>query len=213
MQANLEILAEKLSEWPIVWISAAIAIVVVGSRYLLLLSEFPPTRRMGSAELDLSSSWATTLTTVGAVLGTVLSTELLKGDERLTFVSQNILFGVIVVFAGLVYSAVRNPVTVDSEIEEEEKENQGYVGVFVIACALTLWAVAGELLTILTLLRAIADPNTSSSPVPTVFATLMLLALVCFVKYTWQTMKSTLEALPPGTGSKQNPSLPKWSVL
>lgn len=243
------------SELQIISISAVIAIVLVALRYVTLLRAFPPNKRMGSAEWDFSSSWATTLTTVGAILGTILSAEVLAGDKSLTFVSLNLLFGVIVVVAGLVYSAFRTLELVDSETDEDEKQIQGYVGFFVIACVLTLWAVVGELLTILALLHAIDDANALSSLVLTLFAAFIWLALVCALIYTWQAMRSTLEALtisrnalqlqlftatqdwdivtiePPADEAleqgrrqerrrlrleprkKDNPPLPRWSVL
>jgi hypothetical protein len=158
---------------------------------------------MGAAEWDFGSSWATTLTTVGAVLGTVLSAELLADTESLTFVSLNLLFGVVVVIAGLVYSAFNRLETVEGDNGEEEKQNQGLVGFFVVACALTLWAVAGELLTILALLRAIDGATDVSSLVLNLFAAFIWLALVCVVIYTWQAMQSTLEALAVSRDASQ----------
>jgi preprotein translocase subunit SecG len=73
---------------------------------------------MGGEKWDFSSSWASTLTAVGAILGTTLTAQVLPTQPQIpksVFVSLNLLFGVIIVVAALVYSATRRPKAVDTK--------------------------------------------------------------------------------------------------
>src|SRR5437588_2643661 len=88
--------------------SLVLSVVLVGARALTLWSDL--TLRMGPVGWDFSKSWGSTLAAFGAVLGTILATagvlpattKYLTND---TYAALNLLFGVIVIFAPLVYIA------------------------------------------------------------------------------------------------------------
>jgi len=94
-------------------------------------------------------SWATHLTAVGALLGTVLGAVTLPAVP--VQIDTESLVGLSLLFAGLaaagpfVFQAIRSP---DAKAGEEEEGNWGYTWGLLIACWLTLGAVLGELATL-----------------------------------------------------------------
>jgi hypothetical protein len=94
---------------------------------------------------SFKDSWATNLTAIGAVFGTVLSAtgvldELLPGFELTSFTAMNLVFGAIVVLAPLVYAALGRRETKDGTLLTRGSR----VGLF-FAAAMTLWAVYAQL--------------------------------------------------------------------
>ena len=94
-------------------------------------------------------SWATHLTAVGAVLGTVLGSASLPSTPRqidkTSLVSLSLLFGALVVIAPFVFQAIQRPGSLGSPGNEERS---GYTWVLLLSCGLTLGAVLGELATL-----------------------------------------------------------------
>jgi hypothetical protein len=94
-------------------------------------------------------SWATHLTTVGAVLGTVLGSASLPSTPRqidkTSLVSLSVLFGALVVIAPFVFQAIQRPGSWGSSGNDERS---GYTWVLLLSCGLTLGAVLGELATL-----------------------------------------------------------------
>jgi hypothetical protein len=93
-------------------------------------------------------SWASKLTAVGALLGTVLGAATLPSGAQIDKAS---LIGLSLLFAGLtaaspfVFQALRSPKVAMSS---EEDANWGYTWGLLIACWLTLGGVLGQLMTL-----------------------------------------------------------------
>lgn len=104
--------------------------------------------RLGPPNWDFSNSWASTFTTVGALLGTVLSAGILSNPRLMSsngYAGCNLFFGGLVVIAPFVFTATRS---VDPTQPAPDGSGVAYDGTawfFVISSAVTLWAVIGEL--------------------------------------------------------------------
>jgi hypothetical protein len=95
------------------------------------------------------SSWATTLTAAGGILGTVLGAATLpdvpQQIDKDTLVRLNLLFTVMVVVGPFLFQAIRNPKTDPSD---QEAGYSGWNLTLLLSCALTGAAVGGELATL-----------------------------------------------------------------
>ena len=102
---------------------------------------------IGPLNWDFSTSWGSNLTVVGAILGTVLSANILPGATVLAsadgYTSLSLLFGVLVVLAPFVFTALRT-----GTATTHGPEYQGLGVGFLLACWVTLWGVTGELVTV-----------------------------------------------------------------
>lgn len=120
---------------------------------------------MGTATWDFSTSWASNLTVVGALLGTALSAAL----GTLQHSTLNLLFLLLAFLAPLAYAVLGRQVPViPTQAQEQQSiwtivrriqdaqqptqllsyQYQGYVWGFLCACLFTVWAVLGELATL-----------------------------------------------------------------
>jgi hypothetical protein len=159
------------------------------------VSGFHLKERLGPVAWKFTDSWASNLTAVGAILGTLVSAELLP--ERRVYVSEdwlkalNVFFGVLLVVAPFVYSSMRVPTKPYPE-GDKEPEYKGLVVGFLLACGITLWAVVGELMTTaLFVLEARGKLGLDTILIPgLILAGSLLLAMA----YAWNTMRWTIEA-------------------
>jgi len=154
------------------------------------------TNRLGPANWDFSKSWGSNLTVVGALLGTILAAGALPDTTSLskqTYAGLNLLFGVLILVAPLVYTATQTPVSVNRTKTLKEPQYQGYVVSFLIASAITLWATLGELATVTLLFNEIRTAR--SLPAASVGLLIAVVgvsaALLCF--YAWRSLKWIIE--------------------
>jgi hypothetical protein len=117
-------------------------------------------KRMGPVNWDFSESWASTFTVVGAFLGTVLGESGVVPETthylpKAAYGGLNLLFGLVALLATLFYTAVRSVKTPHGKTGVKEPQYQGFVWSFLVATALTLWAILGELETVGLLLAEI----------------------------------------------------------
>ena len=214
----------------------AIAFVIVRALTMRPIG-FKLSDRMGPATWDFTDSWASTLTAVGALLGTILGAGVLPEEtQRLSnaaFAGLNLLFGVLIVLAAFVYNATRQPTKKNGK---EEVQYQGYVWSFLLASAMTLWAVLGELATMFLLLAEIQAEGSMSAPPILVFQSVLAAAGVVLIVYAWRTIYWTVESQHVNLMAEQEllferlrdrgvkveqikkeqlepPGLPKWSML
>lgn len=143
------------ADWPLL-----IVLVALGSTALLFAALASAVAKRAEVKWLTSpapspklsfESWATHLTAVGAVLGTALGTASLPESptqiDRESLVALSLLFGGLVVVAPFIFEAVRRrPVT--PAPAEGAGESSGFVGVLLLACAITFGAVFGELFTL-----------------------------------------------------------------
>jgi hypothetical protein len=182
-----------------------LVLALVGALIVILLSwsivsAVPLKTPLGDVNLDFGTSFASTLTAVGALLGTVISASLLPEDtvtlSSSAFAALNLLFLVAVVVAGLVYSALQTPVWVPKEDDpsREERALQGTVWAFLLACFITVWAVYGELLTLWLLVDELDVDGGLSGVIVWIFRILLLGSAVAMVVYTWWRIPSIVVA-------------------
>jgi hypothetical protein len=106
--------------------------------------------KMGQPGWSFSESWASTLTVALAVVGTVAASSVLPPEplrmSTIGYIGLSLFFGGLTVFAPIVYVAFRShhPVT----DPDEHSSTHGYVGGFLAAAAVTLWAAFGQLFTL-----------------------------------------------------------------
>jgi hypothetical protein len=118
-----------------------------------------------SGDLDFKDSFASVATGAGAIFGTILAAGVLPEDvsgiSKEGFAALNLIFGVGVVLAGLVFAAFQSPAWVDLDPDADpptqKQEMQGTVLGFVVASIVTMWAVWGELIVLTLLLKEIGD--------------------------------------------------------
>lgn len=198
----------------LVLIALGIAILIVIVDAVIMqrkLPQFSLMDFMGKAQWDFTKSWASTITLIGALLATVLGTKgstlsstsgtPITGSSPLSlYAALSLFFGILVVVAPLVYSATGKERTVDTPTHQQSLQYQGRVLSFLVTCTLTLWAVFGQLGTIIPLLHALTvapDKSTSTSSTsffvsPTifmlqicVFGAIILVALYALTSIYW----------------------------
>jgi hypothetical protein len=194
--------------WTFLVVSIVTVVIGYGIAKLILSNHIKLHSFMGTGSWKFSESWASTLTASGAVLGLVLAAEVLPPETEIpkkTYVMLNLMFGVIIVAAALIYNAIRWPrkgsaekgqnITTIKEthrsglklfvVEYEEQktettENQGFVIVFLIASAMILWALLGQLVTAWYLL---GEMTSLTSYIDTIFRWLIRASVVLTIIY------------------------------
>jgi hypothetical protein len=103
----------------------------------------------GTAELDFSKSFASTLTAVGALLGTIIAAGVLPEEtvklSRGGFVGLNLTFGMAIVIAAAIAASFFSVEETENAEHKKEWKAKGYVWTFLLSALITLWAVCGEL--------------------------------------------------------------------
>jgi hypothetical protein len=146
---------EPAADWPVVIVAVSLGLSLL---LLLMLVAAVMRKTQGTdwlAERAPSpkwsfDSWATHLTAVGAVLGTVFGAATLPAAPAQihteSIVALSLLFGALVVVAPFVFEAVRRWPT--SPIPSAEEDGTGYVCVLLLACTIVFCGVFGELFTL-----------------------------------------------------------------
>jgi hypothetical protein len=147
--------------------------------------------RVGPANWDFSKSWGSNLTVIGALLGTILSAGALPDETataKETYAGLNLLFGVLIVVAPLLYTATQTPNVVHRTKTLKEPQYEGYVLSFLIASAVTLWATIGELTTVVLLFREIQTGRSLPDAAVALMAVLAVVAGALLVYYAYRTL-------------------------
>jgi hypothetical protein len=153
--------------------------------------------RLGTVDFDFSKSFASTITVVGAVLGTVLTASVLPEEPELLskqqYTALNLVFGAMIVLAGVVYAATEAPAKNSTPTPGEERKYEGFVWSFLLATGLVMWAVLGELACLLLIVSELdrADLFTTSAIV--VFIVLMVTAALAILFYAFRRMHWIVE--------------------
>lgn len=193
--------------------------------------------RIGPANWDFSKSWGSSLTVVGALLGTILSAGALPEEtvtSKATYAGLNLLFGVLILVAPLIYTATQSPKDVHRTKTLKEPQYQGYVVSFLIASAVTLWATVGELVTVVLLFREIQTSRSLPDAAVALMIALAVAAVLLLYFYSFRTLgwilkrqcdvpklkeekRAELEArVGPNMAPTEDqivPELPAWSLL
>ena len=127
-------------------------------------------------KIDFGSSFATTLTGLGALLGTVLGAGVLP-DETSTlsseaFAALSLLFGFAVVIAAAIPA-----------VFQSDDGTNTIVGLFWVGAFITMWAVFGELITLWMLLGELGGEQGVSGAAATTFKVLLGIGAAAMLVY------------------------------
>ena len=201
----------------LVWGSLALSFILVAGRWLTLYSTHDLKDPLGMVEWSFTDSWASTLTAVGALLGTVLAISGIIPEDAEPLASNaltglNLFFGALVVIAPLVFSAVQRVVS-PPHANDEGPRYKGFVWGFLMACFFTLWGVLGELGTLFVLLREV-EAGFLPESVTSLFGGVLAVAIVAVSVYSWIRIKGTITWKPDVAdfiGADTRPR--KWRLL
>jgi hypothetical protein len=193
-------------------VNGALLIPLVGAAVLMALAWWFSVKPvslgspLGSLEFKFSESFASSLTTTGALLGTIISAGVLPEEtvvlSKAGFTGLNLIFGVGVIVAGLVYSAAQKTIWKDVKDDptKQERKLQGYVWPFLLAAFITVWAVFGELWTLWLLVEELSQDNGFSGVAVCAIKVLLAGAAIAMVPYTLVRIRSIVK----GSRSKPN---------
>jgi hypothetical protein len=187
--------------------SLVVSLMLVGVRTLWMLERdhLLLRRRMGPANWDYSTSWALSATLLGGILGTILAQSGVLTSNT-TYLSNaaygglNVFFAMTIVLAPFVYTALSKVEHPHNTTGQREPQYQGFVWCFLVATALTLWAVVGELLTVAALLGEIAvaalPPAGTGGALPlagtVLFAVMVVFGVILLCIYVWRRIDGTV---------------------
>jgi hypothetical protein len=205
---------------PVVVFALVVGLAIVIVRVLMLRGRYPANGKLGGVRWDFASSWATNITTVGAILGTIVAGGILPEQGLLLSAGEiaglSLAFGTVAVLAGFFYTVFQQPVV----LADGEPVRQGYVRPFLIAAAATVVAVIGELAT-LSLLLVDAWLQGTDAGLVLILLILVLVATALVLRHVWSTIGWTLlnlvtaqPALRAGPGERA-PAVQarSWSLL
>jgi hypothetical protein len=168
----------------------------------------------GATELDFSKSFASTLTGVGALLGTIIAATGVLPEETVNlskagFTGLNLTFGIAIVIAAAIASSAQSSEPIWNKDGQEEWKVKGYVLAFLAAAMITLWAVFGELWTIWLLIEELGAEKGFTSLGVVVLQILLALAAAAMVPYTFFKVKIAVDVPePPGPAPVPAPPAP-----
>jgi len=158
---------------------------------------------VGTAELEFSKSFATTLTAVGALLGTIIAAGVLPEDtvnlSKAGFTGLNLTFGIAVVVAGVVYSAIQRAFVEQATDGTKAWKLKGYVIPFLIAALITVWAVFGELWTMWRLVEELGREEGFTDFAVTVVQVMLGSAALLMIPYTLIRVRAAIRRKPEAT--------------
>jgi hypothetical protein len=163
---------------------SAILIVVICYLYLRK-NHYYLTELMGKGQWEFSKSWATNITILGSLFCTIIAQDT---DDALKYAGLSVFFGVLVVVSPLVYNAASQPHTKHNANGDEEIQYLSPLWAFLISATLTLWAVLGQLATVITLLTSVALKTSLSYSVTSLLLVCMVLATALVVIYGYKTI-------------------------
>ena len=214
----------------LVWGSLGLSILLVAARWWSMPKPRPQmSDHLGEVNWSFSNSWASSLTAGGAFLGTILAASVVPANAAPftpgALAGLNLLFGFLIVLAPLAFSAssrINSPAPGDTG-----PDYAGYIGLFLVAVVLTIWATLGELATIAILLNELQS-GTLSSALTWLFFVLLIISIASTGSYAWGTIKYTICYVQPPTTPTPSPDaptpepavqtprsrpLPRWNLL
>lgn len=145
-------------------------------------------KRLGPVNWDFNTSWASNLGGIGSILGivggatgTLPSTGLIAGQSA---TGLGVFFGVLIVLAPFTYTALLAPAP-DAEPKGDPPPLVAGVWAFVLASGLTLWGVAGV---IVTAWAVFFDTRHLPGPVLGALVLGLLIGLAILATYAWRSI-------------------------
>jgi hypothetical protein len=177
----------------------AFLVTLICAAWIFIRKNVKLTAPLGSVELDFSKSFASTLTAVGAILGTIISAGVLPEQtvnlSKTGFTGLNLTFGLAIVVSGVVYSMVQRIVP-DDDAAPKEWKLKGFVLPFLMAALITLWAVFGELWTMWLLLGELGSEGGFSGTGVAVGRGLLLVGFLAMLPYTFTRIQLAIREKP-----------------
>jgi len=216
-------------------LAVSVAFIVVRAIVLDRTRSFSLSNRMGPGSWDPSKSWASNLTVLAATLGAIVAaTGLLPTAtsqiSNVAYAGLDIFFAVLVAVAPLAFNAFRVAQPRHNDHGVKEVQFEGFVGLFLVTAALTLWASIGQLTAILALLQDIKANGSLSDMTVGAFDAIIVATMLVVLVYAWgsiaaivrsQTDLTTRKAVHAARISSYratvpadlDPSYSSWSVL
>ncbi len=230
----------------LVWVPMGVAVLVTLIPFLVMLNKkkVSPLDKMGSPTWSFKESWASNLTLASGALVTALTfTALPERTEHFSktgYLTLTFIFAALIGIAPFVYNIVRKPVETVNPAGLPVVQHHGYVGLFLLACLLTIWGVIGQLITLWFNVDEIVRANLVVSDVVSMLKYILWAVGIMMLFYAgfsigWTIDKQKIEkeatreraaterarAAAAGTEasrtaarvSVEQPSLPDWSLL
>jgi len=163
---------------------------------------------------DFSSSWASNLTALGAILGVVLGKVTLPKDTVLVnhdgYITLSLFFGALVVISPFLYTALRTGTASAGGPSFAAADYR----VFLLACVLTIWAVLGQVGTLGGVLYELqhVDQLALGAVIPLLCA--LGVAVAGALWYSFETVKLVLESASKAQGVRGMAAAPvRWTLL
>jgi hypothetical protein len=210
----------------IIWVGLGAGVLVI-ARWLTIKDPLKIlTKPLGPVNYDFNESWASTLTEVGAILGTILATSDVlpkEGFDKATFAGLNLLFGALLLIAPFLFKTLskRKIVQVDdgtgTGATRDAIQYQGYVVSFLVATAIILWAVVGELFTMGLLLGELLTGKAHTVPnfIGVIFGIATLLIIIHALRSIGDTLQVQVEDVKSDWFIErvEDEALPAWKML
>ena len=161
----------------------------------------------GAAEFDFSKSFASTLTAVGALLGTIISAGVLPEEtvnlSKGAYVGLNLTFGIAIVIAATLAGLAFKPKGVRGKSGNEWKV-ESLVWPFLLAGLVTLWAVFGEMYTLFWLIGELGPGDGFTLFGIDVLRGLLIVGALALFPYTLLKIKIAVQAPVPSPSAKDH---------
>jgi hypothetical protein len=191
--------------------------------------------RIGSPAWDFSKSWASNVTVVGALFSTALAIvavpDLTHHINKGGYALLNVLFTLLVVMAPFVFNVLRKPIiTAVASPDGSNLQYQGFVVSFLVASGVTMWAVIGELVTLIIMIDEFVAAGLTPSLITRCLQGLIAILAIAVTLYGGITMvwtarsqvierKNTLKTLATARGVSEESighvqtRLSDWALL
>jgi len=194
----------------IVFGSLALAAVLVLLRWVTVPGGYRLADELAEVNYSPSTSWASSLTGLASILGTLVGTSGIIADTATplpgpALTGLNLLFGVILLIAPLLF-------TTFSRLDPPDPASvapayRGYVGAFLGTVLLTLWATFGALATSTVLLSELAS-GYLTEVLQWLFIVLLVAGAALIVGYSWRSVADVITyRSAPGAGGGKTRSL------
>ena len=204
-------------------VPAILAAVFVLIRYFTLKGATGVKRqtRLGTVDFDFTKSFASTITVVGAILGTVLTASVLPEEPELLskqqYTALNLVFGAMIVLAGVVYAATETPQKDSTPTPGGTRKYEGFIWSFLVSTGLVMWAVLGQLGCLLLIVSELERADLFTTSAIVVFIVLMAAAALAILAYAYRRMYWIIEhkAAMTGTvdGAPATQATDSWPLL
>ena len=189
------------------WVISIVAVLVALAIACGWAETFDMSLKLGSPAWEFAKSWTSSVTLVGGVFSAAAAfsalPELTKYASKSGYGILSLLISLAVVFAPFVFFAVRKgEIEPDKQTQKYAVVYQGYLPLFLLSCALTLFAGLAQLVVLFLLFRELFPVSDPWSQDYKLIATEGLGLLICI--YAVQSIYQTIRLQ-----AKENADAPK----